>query len=158
MSAPRVIYHLLNDHAPLTSVVNNRIYFGVIPQSASLPAITYSLISENEDTAVGLTTLKLRSRVQVTIASKSYAEVITVRQLVKIACNNKQGLFNGVQVDSVIADGVGADFRDDDLRIYYTTIDFRLHHDEWTEESNSLLLAGLDTFLVTGSNVRLRTS
>lgn len=151
MSAPRVIYHLLSNFTPLTDIVSNRIYFGVIPQGATLPAITYALISEHQETAVGLTTLKLRSRVQVTIASKSYSELNALRQTVKGACNLKQGLFNGVQVDSVIADGVGADFRDDDLKIYYTTIDFRLEHDDAgvpTSVPRTFLLADVGVRLV----------
>jgi len=154
MSAPKVIYNLLSNSTQLTDVVGNRIYFGAIPERATLPALTYARISEYETVSVSMTSIKLRSRVQITIASKSYAQVEAILKLVKGACDKKQGNFNGVQTDSVLADGVGADFRDDDLNIYYSTIDFRITHDEAEDVITipTYLLADIGVYLVSDSN------
>ena len=129
MSAEKVIYNLLSTNVALNAVVPAaRVYASLIPLGTTLPAIAYMLVSSVEETSIGLTTQRLRSRVQVTIAAKTYPQVKQIAALVVTACNHKQGTFNGVQVDSVIKDVVGADFRDDDVGVFYSTIDFRIAH------------------------------
>lgn len=129
MSAEKVIYNLLsNDSALLAVVPKARIFPSVIPLGTTLPAIAYMLVSNVEETSIGMTTNRQRSRVQITIASTTYPQVKEIAALVVTACNHKQGTFNGVQVDSVIKEVVGADFRDDDVGINYSTIDFRIAH------------------------------
>lgn len=129
MSAEKAIYDLLSKNAALLAVVpKSRMFPSVIPLGTTLPALTYMLVSSTEDTAIGLTSNRLRSRIQITVAAQTYPQVKQVIALVNTACNHKQGTFNGVQVDSVIKDVVGADFRDDDEEIFYSTIDFRIAH------------------------------
>jgi hypothetical protein len=129
MNAEKVAYYLLTNDSGLDGVVpNTRIYAGLIPLSSVLPAIAYNLVSTVEETAIGLTASKNRSRVQVTVAAKTYPQVKSIVELVKTACNHQQGTFNGVSTDSVILDNVGADFRDDEAAIFYSTIDFRIAH------------------------------
>jgi hypothetical protein len=131
MNSEKVIYELLKTNAALTTIVPvARIYSGLIPVAATLPAIAYNHISTVQDTSIGLTTLKVRSRVQITVAAKTYPELKSIVKLVKTACNNRQGTFNNVKTDSVILENVGADYRDDSAGIYYGTIDFRLAYDD----------------------------
>jgi hypothetical protein len=131
MNSEKVIYELLKTNAPLVAAVPvARIYSGLIPLSATLPAIAYNHISTVQDTSIGLTTLKVRSRVQITVAAKTYPEIKNIVKLVKTACNNRQGTFNTVKTDSVILENVGADYRDDSAGIYYGTIDFRVNYDD----------------------------
>jgi hypothetical protein len=129
MNAEKAIYNILSNDASLKAQVpQSRMYAGLIPIGKTYPALCYNLISTFEETGIALTTQKLRSRVQVTCVAKTYPEVKQVVSLVIAACNHKQGVFNGVKVDSVILDGVGADFRDDDEAIFYSTVDFRIAH------------------------------
>lgn len=129
MSAEKVIYNLLStDTNLLKKVAKCRIHAGLIPLDSALPAIAYSLVSTIENTSMSMTELRLRSRIQITVAAKTYPEIKDIVALVVKACNYKQGTFNGVKVDSVIRDNVGADFRDDDAGIFYSTVDFRIAH------------------------------
>lgn len=129
MSAEKAIYNLLSNNAALLAQVPKaRMFPSVIPLGTTLPAIAYMLVSSTEETAIGLTTNRLRSRIQVTVAANTYPKVKEVVALVENACNHKQGTFNGVQVDSVIKEVIGADFRDDEAEIFYSTIDFRIAH------------------------------
>jgi hypothetical protein len=131
MSAEKIIYNLLTNNAPLNAVVPvAKVYPGIIPLGTVLPAIAYTLVSKIEQTSVDLNSVKKTGRVQVTIASKTYPQVKQIAGLVETACNHKQGIFNNVQTDSVILDNVGADFRDDDAGIFYSTIDFRLAYSD----------------------------
>lgn len=132
MSAEKAIFAMLKAHSPLVAVVpSSRIFPSVIPLNTTLPAIAYALISEVDETSVGLTTLKRRARIQVTIAvsgtnATAYGTAKSIRALVEAACNNKRGTFNGVKVDSSIKDVVGPDLRDDEAAITYQSVDFRI--------------------------------
>lgn len=129
MSAEKAIYNILStDVDLLAKVPSARIFPSLIPLGTTLPALAYMLVSSIEETSIGLTSNRLRSRIQVTVAANTYPQVKEIAALVVGACNHKQGVFNGVQVDSVIVDVVGADFRDDEAGIHYSTIDFRIAH------------------------------
>jgi hypothetical protein len=129
MSAEKVIYNLLSTNVALLTVVPKaRIYAGVIPIGATYPALCYNLISSSNNTTISLGTMKSRSRVQVTVVATSYPAVKSLAPLVDNACNNKRGTFNGVVTDSVIMDDIGADFRDDETGVYYSTLDFNIIH------------------------------
>lgn len=132
MNAEKAVYGMLSTHAPLTALVPaTRINPSVIPLGMALPAIAYSLVSRVEETAVGLSTIIVRSRIQITIAVSgttptAYGNVKNIAKLVKAACNNKRGTFNSVDVKSSILELEGADFRDDQTSVSYSTIDFRV--------------------------------
>jgi len=129
MSAEKVVYNLLSTNAALKLIVPTaRMFAGVVPIGATYPALCYNLVSSSDITAIGLTTIKSRSRIQVTVVAKSYPDVKALADKVRIACNLKQGTFNGVVTDSVIMDNIGADYRDDETGVFYSTVDFNIVH------------------------------
>jgi hypothetical protein len=130
MSAEKVIYELLKTNVALVAVVPvARMFSGVIPIGAVRPALVYNLVSDYEETAIGLTTIKNRARVQVTAVADTYPAVKALAKLITTACNHRQGTYNGVVTDSVIKDGVSADYRDDVTGVFYSTVDFRVAYD-----------------------------
>ena len=129
MSAEKVIYELLKTNVALVAVVPiSRMYSGVIPIDAAYPALCYNLVSSYDDNAIGLTTMKSRSRIQVTAVAKTYPAVKSLADKIRVACNLKQGTFNTVVTDSVIMDNIGADYRDDETGVFYSTVDFNIVH------------------------------
>jgi hypothetical protein len=126
----KVIFNLLTNNAPLNAIVPASRIKEMIPLGAALPSIAYSHVSTTQETGISLITLKSRTRVQVTVAAKTYPECFNIAKLVKTACNNKQGTFAGIKTNSVILDVAGSDFRDDDAVIYFKTIDFIVTYDE----------------------------
>lgn len=129
MSAEKVVYNLLSTNAALKLIVPTaRMFAGVVPIGATYPALCYNLVSSSDITAIGLTTIKSRSRIQVTVVAKSYPDVKALADKVRIACNLKRGTFNGVVTDSVIMDNIGADYRDDETGVFYSTVDFNIVH------------------------------
>lgn len=132
MSAEKALFAMLKaDAALLAQVPTARIFPSIIPLNTTLPAISYSMVSEIEETTIGLTALKRRARMQVTIAvagltATAYGQAKTIRGLVEAACNHKRGTFNGIVVDSCIKELVGPDLRDDEAAITYQTVDFRI--------------------------------
>lgn len=133
MSAEKVIFNLLkNDAGVLALVPVDRIYAGVIPQGAILPAIAYNHISTTERATVAMseTNALATSRIEVAVQTKEYPKQKQVLKAVRKACKNKRGTFAGVVVNSVLVDTLGPDMRNDDLALYMQTIDFRVTYAE----------------------------
>lgn len=129
MSAEKVIYDLLSKNAALLAVVpKTRMYSGVIPIDTAYPALCYNLVSSSDTNAIGLTTMKSASRIQVTAVASSYPAVKALADKIRVACNLKRGTFNGIVTDSVIMDNIGADYRDDESGVFYSTVDFNVVH------------------------------
>jgi hypothetical protein len=115
----------------LARVPTSRIFPGIIPLNSTLPAIAYGIVSDFEETAIGMTKLKDRARVQITVAvlgtnATSYKALKEIVDLVIAACNHKRGTFGSVAIDSSIKELVGPDVRDDQAGISYQSVDFRI--------------------------------
>lgn len=126
-NAPRIIVALLKANADLMAKVPaSRIYPGHIPQTAPLPALAYSNVSDNDrHTVSGAEPMVVETgRVQVTVAAKDYSGKEQLIGLVRKACANKRGLISGIAVLNVRSDGIGPDLDNDEAGIFGRTIDF----------------------------------
>lgn len=129
----KAIYSLLKNYAPLTAIVPvARIFTGLIPQDAALPALSYSHVSTVENTTIDAQSLYalVTSRIQVSVASKDYAQVKELIKQIRQACNYQRGTINGVLVTSIVRELIGPDFRDDESKVNFQSIDFRVVYHE----------------------------
>jgi len=125
MKAEAAIRALLIAHAPLIAQVPaTRILPGLIPLGTVLPAIAYNLISGVPQKSIDMSTQIVRARIQVSVQTKTYPQQKQIIELIKAACDAKQGTIAGYHIDSVMADIDGPDLRDDDAGIYMQTVDF----------------------------------
>jgi hypothetical protein len=125
MKAEAAIRALLVADAALTAVVpSSRILPGLIPLGTTLPAIAYNFISGVPSKNIAMGNSIVRARIQVTVQTKSYPEQKNIIEMIKTACDAKQGTLGSQQIDSVLADVTGPDLRDDDAGIYMQTVDF----------------------------------
>lgn len=125
----KAIYSLLRNSAPLTAIVPiARIYSSVIPQDAILPSISYSHVSTVENTTIDAYAefALVTSRIQVSVATKDYAQLKDIIRLIRKACNYNRGTINGVIVNSIVRESIGPDMRDDESKVYFQSIDFRV--------------------------------
>lgn len=129
MSAEKVITALLKAAPGVTALVGPRIFAGVIPQGTALPACAYNHIStveRNQALSMNEAVTVATSRIEVAAHAKDYPTQKALLSAIRTACRNKRGVFNGVTVESVLADTVGPDLRDDDAGIYMQTMDFKV--------------------------------
>jgi hypothetical protein len=125
MSAEKAINYLLRNHAPLVAKVpTTRMFAGLIPLGTTLPAIAYSFISGVRTKNIDMGDQIVRSRIQVTVQTSSYASQKEIIDLIIAACDAKRGAIGGVIVDSIMADLTGPDLRDDDAGIFMQSVDF----------------------------------
>jgi len=127
MSAVAAIRYLLANNVSLIAAVPAaKIMPGPVPLNTVLPAIGVNEISTVERTAVAIDGADVftTARVQVTVLAKTYPDQKSILDLVRKACGNTRGTINGVVVDSIISDGAGPDFRDNEAEIYMQSRDF----------------------------------
>lgn len=119
---------LLVAHAPLTALVPApRVFAGIIPQGALLPAISIQEISGTENSTVARlqATTQNRSRVQVTVVTKSLADQKRIISAAKLGPGTHRGTFASYKTLSVMPESVGPDMNNlDDDGIYEQSRDF----------------------------------
>lgn len=126
MDAVAVMRALLLAHAPVTALVGTRVIAGTVPGGTTLPAIGLSEISRYDADTVarnGATTL-VTARVQVTVYAAAYPAMKAVLNAAKLGSGVFTGLIAGVQVRSVLRDGVGPEIPDDEPGICEQSRDF----------------------------------
>lgn len=126
MSAKAVMRTVLLQNSRVTDLVGTRIYPGVIPQTAALPAIAVMHIGSVDHESIGLNsgTTLVTSRIQVTVKTKSATEQEALIAAVTDAGKNRHGVVGDVLVDSIRRDIDGPDDPDDDAKIYAQSKDF----------------------------------
>lgn len=126
--AVAIMRALLVAHAPLTALVPApRVFAGIIPQGALLPAISIQEISgaENSTLARLQATTQNRSRVQVTVVTKSLADQKRIISAAKLGPGIHRGTFASYKTLSVMPESVGPDMNNlDDDGIYEQSRDF----------------------------------
>lgn len=133
MSAVRAIWELLNGSAPVTVICPARnIVAGVAPQGIVLPAMSITHISTVPVARIdayaefNLAT----SRVQVTVIAKDHVGAEDLIDVVRKACNYQRGTLGGLSVVSIVRDTVGPAFANDDAKIHFQSIDFKVTYHE----------------------------
>ncbi len=132
MRAEKVVYDLLTGSEAVTALVGLKIYPGLIPQNTTIPAVSYELISSVDIPPINAQAggVILRSRVQVSVLARTYAEVKTIQEAIRRALLFKSGLIAGVQVNAITRELIGSDERDDESGLYMQGVDFLLIHEE----------------------------
>lgn len=132
MSGVAVIRQLLADAAPAWPAANvipdARILGGGLPITTALPALGVSQVSglERETVSMAEPSRLQTERVQVMVHATSYAQQKALVRLVATACRNRNGIVNGVALDSILPGGEGPDGFVADPVIYQQTVDFRV--------------------------------
>lgn len=132
MSDVKVVRYLLANNSGLIAVVPaTKIMAGVIPQGTVLPAIAVSHVStvRQQLISAGVTQL-CTSRVQITVHARTYVEQKSVLALVRSALPRTHGAVSGVNVDSLVHNLDGPDFRDDEAGIFMGSVDYMVTFNE----------------------------
>lgn len=130
MRAETALNAVLNAAAGVTALVGSgaaaRIYPGELPLGTALPALCLEHVSGGELTTIDAASNYglVQSRMQVTAIAKTYPEVKTVLEQVRLACNYQRGTFGGVNVVSIVRELIGPDLRDPALGLYSQSLDF----------------------------------
>lgn len=94
MMLEEALYSYLSGHAGLTALVAARIYPVALPQSTTLPAVTFLRVdAPTLQTFCG--TAKTRARVQVSAWGTTHIQALTVAEQVRAALDNYAGLMGG---------------------------------------------------------------
>ena len=97
----QALYEYLSADAEIKNRVRGRIYPIVLPQNAPLPAIVYSPVLANYDSALQGDTGFVRQTVQFVSHDTTYKKTRELSRLIKKALQDYQGDMNGLLIQAV---------------------------------------------------------
>lgn len=126
-----VIRCLLVNSAPLTAIVSaEKIVFDELAKGTPMPAILIEHISSVWGKEVSGQSKFCRARVQITVMASSYSQKKQIMALLLAAIPRKPGAIAGVNVESILREPDGPDFRDSAAGILMQTQDFMVSFNE----------------------------
>lgn len=130
----QALYEYLSADADIKKRINGRIYPIVLPQNALLPAIVYSPVLANYDSALQGDTGFVRQTVQFVSHDKTYKKSRELSRLIKKALQDYEGDMNGLCIQAVF---VKSDYEYNgntalkfDTEEYMSSIEFEFYFNE----------------------------
>lgn len=129
MAIEEALYTRLTGHAGTAALVSTRVYPNVLPQRATLPAITYRRVSGTREHAMGADPENVNSRVQVDCWASSYSGVKALYAQVFDALTRYRATVGAEQIDDIFA-GVPLDLYEPEKELHRVSTDFLIWHRE----------------------------
>ena len=130
----QALYEYLSADAVISKRIDGRIYPIVLPQNALLPAIVYSPVLANYDSALQGDTGFVRQTVQFVSHDTTYKKTRELSRLIKKALQDYQGDMNGLCIQAVF---VKSDYEYNgntalkfDTEEYMSSIEFEFYFNE----------------------------
>ena len=130
----QALYEYLSADADIKKRINGRIYPIVLPQNALLPAIVYSPVLANYDSALQGDTGFVKQTVQFVSHDTTYKKTRELSRLIKKALQDYQGDMNGLCIQAVF---VKSDYEYNgntalkfDTEEYMSSIEFEFYFNE----------------------------
>ena len=130
----QALYEYLSADADIKKRINGRIYPIVLPQNALLPAIVYSPVLANYDSALQGDTGFVRQTVQFVSHATTYKKTRELSRLIKKDLQDYQGDMNGLCIQAVF---VKSDYEYNgntalkfDTEEYMSSIEFEFYFNE----------------------------
>lgn len=125
----QALYTILSGHAGLTALVGSRIYPLILPQSPLLPAVIYQRVdAAREGTHDGPSGLA-HPLFQLSCWALDFDQARAVVAQVRLALDGYTGTVGGVEIEA-IQSGHEDDQYEQDTKIYHSSIDFDIWHQE----------------------------
>ena len=129
MSIESAIYSRLSTFAGLTALISTRIYPLKLPQTVTYGAVTYSKVSGLRNHQHGGSAQVAEPRFQITAYHTSYASLKGITKQIRLALDAYSGTVSGTKLFFCFLLNE-TDLYDDDTKVYYTALDFRIVHEE----------------------------
>ncbi len=126
MTFEEALFTYLSTHAGLSALVSTRLYPVVLPQGATLPAVTYMRVSTVQMRTFGDPRMGRTARIQFTVWASTYASRLAVAQQLAAALEGYDGLMGGTGGVTVLA-AQGENELDDyepTAKVYQAALDF----------------------------------
>ncbi|MFA7278912.1 MAG: hypothetical protein WC100_02345 [Sterolibacterium sp.] len=125
MDVKAISYILRNNANLIAQVPAAKIFSGVIPINTVLPAIVVKHIDDIEEKFINAAGAKrFTARVQVSVQAKTWADKVSILELVRLALAGTFSTVNGISVYGISSEGSGPDLDDTELGIFERSRDF----------------------------------
>lgn len=125
------LYQRLSGYANLTAMIASRVYPVILPEKATLPALVYSKVSGNGESAFGADSTLRRARYTLLAHSAvSAKEAKAVALQAELATKRYRGTLDSTVIQDIFVENDGTDFYDSQAKIYYCAVDILIHYQE----------------------------
>lgn len=102
MRLEEAVYKYLIAQIAVFDKISDRLYPLLLPQKCQLPAVVYSLISLEKTPALQKDTDLIKQTLQFSCHSKSYAEAISIAEILRKVLQDYSGNMNGLFIGAVL--------------------------------------------------------
>lgn len=127
MSGAAIVRELLAGNVGVTNITTaDRVRVGILPQGATLPALSVHEVGSGEEPTVARNMPKkmIRERVQVTALAHDYVLMKRLLKAADLGAGVKTGFVLGFKVCSILPEGTGPEIPPGDSKIYEQSRDF----------------------------------
>lgn len=117
-----LLYTRLTTHSGLAALLSTRWYPGLLPQAPTYPAGTYQLIDDPAYRVMGVRIDPRRPRIQLTVWSPLYSEVVAAMAQVRAAMDGWSASSGGLTVRYTELEG-GGDLYDEETGLHGRSLD-----------------------------------
>lgn len=125
--APGIRLALLANGTVSAAVGASRVYFTMLPQEPTYPAITIELISGDPSNTLTAPGTLVWSRVRINAWGKTFAAANALALQVEAALNGQTATVTGLVICSCVADGMRS-FYEPAVEAHYASQDYRIWH------------------------------
>lgn len=113
----------------IAGLVATRIYPSILPQSPTLPAITYSTVSASRQNTMDGPDGLPSKRIQIDAWSSSFAQAAALSNAIRVRIDGYRGAMGGSTIKGVFAD-TERQLYDSEPKLHRMSSDFIIWHDE----------------------------
>ena len=128
------IYSILTADENILSLVSTKIYPKIMPQSASLPAITYNQISGPRGHTMGGPDGTVKARYQIDCWASTYSGAKALAEAVRKELDGYTGTVNSREIESIMLDNEGdipsGEENINNIRLFGKMLDFIIFYKE----------------------------
>lgn len=123
------IVSLLENDAAISALVSDRIYPNAVPETGSVPAIIYTMISDNREKDFDGSNEIIKQRLQLSVWSKSYATSKQITKEIIRLFDSYKGEYDGIKFHSIFLENA-VDLFDHDTNQSGNNVDLIINYEE----------------------------
>lgn len=124
------LYQRLTGYAGLSALIDDRVHPVTLPEKVDLPAVVYSRVSGQIESAFGSDSTLRRARYTLLCMSNSALEAKQVATQAAAAVQRYRGTLDSTVIQDIFIENGGVDFYDAQAKLHYCAVDIIIHYEE----------------------------
>jgi hypothetical protein len=124
------LFQRLTAFGGLTALIAQRVYLSTLAEKVTLPALVYSQVTGNGESAFGVDSTLRHARYTLLAHASNPLDAKKVAKQARLAVQRYRGTLDTTVIQDIFIENDGTDFYDPQSRIYYCAVDIIIHYQE----------------------------